>query len=333
MVYKEIPIELLVSNPFQTRESYDSEALVGIATSAMDEIGIRNPPLVRPHPEIEGRYQIASGHGRVAAWKTLGNKTILCRVENLNDSQMKKEVLVENVNRSDLSEEERFQALEQFREDLGLKPNESGVIAKLATETGIPKATITDVYDVQKIRKLLKVSANLQLEKKPSSRLIRATTGIPEEERLKLIVKAQNMGWSRDTTIKVKIALRSMEKDIRELILEKQIRLPYTVIMAIGELKDPEKQKAIIEYIKTYKLNEELALNFIEQAKKGPLILDIKRVDEIDAVFNRFNRVYELVSSLGYNEYKILGSRWYEALDILRKIRDRIDELLRAKYE
>jgi len=117
MVYKEISLDSIETNPFQTREEYDPEIMTSIATSSMDNIGIRNPPLVRPHPEIEGRYQIASGHGRIFAWKALGNDTILCRVEKLTDSQMKKEVLVENVNRSDLKEDERYRAVEAFRLD------------------------------------------------------------------------------------------------------------------------------------------------------------------------------------------------------------------------
>ena len=63
---------------------------------------------------------MASGHGRIeAAEKLLGCPTITCRVESVTDAQMKKEVLVEYVNRSELNEEERFLAVEQYAKELG----------------------------------------------------------------------------------------------------------------------------------------------------------------------------------------------------------------------
>lgn len=329
MTYKEIPVELIDPNPWQTRREYDEDALVSLMASAIDELGIRQVPLVRPN---KGRYQIAFGHGRFAAWKALGKKTIMSRVEELTDSQMRKELLIENVNRSDLDEDERFQALEQYREDLELEIGDHGFARKLSKETGIPETTLKNIYDVQSIRQLLKVSGPT-LEEEPTADVILRTVGLPDEERLKLVVKAESMGWSGRTTLQVKAALKEMEPEIRALILQEEWRLPHKVIAAIGEMKDADTQKAVIDYIQMHKLNEELALDLIEQAKKGPLILEVKRVDEIETVFNRFNRVYELVTSLGYNEYKILGGRWSDATDILIKIRDKIDELLRAKYE
>ena len=269
MVYKEIHIDLIDPNPFQTRKEYDAEALAGLATSSMDELGIRNPPLVRPSPEKAGRYQIASGHARVDAWRTLGNKIIMCRVENLTDSQMKKEVLVENVNRSDLGEEERFQAIDQYRQDLGLK-KEHGFIKKLSRETGVPASTLTQVYDVQHVRQLLKSCAH-EFEDEPSAYVIRRTMGLPDEERVRLIVKAESMGWSGDTTLKVKTALKDMKPEVRTLILKEKSRLPHNVIVAVGELEDTETQKVVIDRIQTYRYNEELALQFIERVKESGL--------------------------------------------------------------
>lgn len=334
MVYQKIPIDSLEPNPFQTREKYDFEVLAGIATSAMDDIGIRNPPIVRPHPKREGKYQIASGHGRVGAWKSLGHDIIECRIEDLTDSQMKKEVLIENVNRADLSEGERMTALEAYRVDLGLEIGEPGYITRLERATGIPNSTLSTAYDVKHMRELLstKITTGSELSK-PSLTVIRSTRGLPDDERILLIQKAQDRGWSSETVLRVRTALGEMNPDVRVLILKESAKLSHKVISALVDLDDPEKQKEVIEYITTNKLNEELSLSIIKQAKKGPLILDVQKVDEIDAVFKRFDRVYELVSAIGYNEYKTLGIRWGEALTMLVKIRDKIDEVLRAKYE
>jgi len=329
MVYKEIPLDLLEPNPFQTREEYDPEALAGLATSSMDELGIRNTPIVRPHPKKEGRYQIASGHARVDAWRTLGHKTVMCRVEKLTDSQMKKEVLVENVNRMNLGEEERFQAIEQYREDLGLEKNEHGFITKLSRETGVPESTLSEIYDIQHIRQIL---AREDLEEKPSAFVIRRTRGLPDEERVCLVVKAVSMGWSGNTTLKVKTALKDMEPKIRTLILEDKSRLPHSVIVAVAELEDPETQITVINYIQTHRLNEELALKFIERAKEGELITEAKVVDEAEEVLEEISEVYDTVKGWGVNQYKILGLRWGEAVNLFNKIKEKMMELTVMRY-
>ena len=329
MVYKKIPLELLDPNPFQTRKEYNAEALAGLATSSMDELGIRNPPIVRPSPEKEGRYQIASGHARVDAWKTLGKKTIMCRVEKLTDSQMKREILVENVNRSDLDENERFQAIEQYREDLGLE-KEHGFVTKLSRETGVPEGTLYDIYDVQHIRQIL---VHEDLEEEPSAYVISRTRGLPDEERVSLVVKAVSMGWSGRTTLKVKTALKDMESEVRALILEEKTRLPHNVIVAVGELEDSETQKAVIDYIQTHRLNEELALKFIERTKEGPLVIEAKVVDEAEEVLNEIRVVYEIVKGWGVNQYKILGPRWGEAVELFKEIKEKMMELTVMRYD
>jgi len=336
MRFEELQIDKIDPNPYQTRESFDSEILAGIATSAMDEIGIRNIPIVRPHPKNKDRYQIASGHGRLAAWKTLGHKTITCRIEELTDSQMKKEVLIENVNRSDLTENERMVALEAYRDDLNveLKIGDREIYRVLSKETGIPLKTISDAYDVKHMRELLKINISADFAQEPTPWLITRTSGLPDAERVKLISKAQERGWSGRTVMEVKTVLKDMAEEVRNIILDDRTRLPYKVILALKEI-DPDKIKDVIEYIITHKYDEELALAFIEQVKKGEsLILETVKVDEIDKVFTRFSRIYEMVSGLGYNDYKILGrARWYEALEILRKIQEKIQELLTVKYE
>lgn len=325
MVYKEIRLDLLDPNPFQTRKEYDPEALAGLATSSMDELGIRHAPIVRTSPEKNGRYQIASGHGRVDAWKTLGNKSIMCRVENLTDSQMKKEILVENVNRSDLGEEERFQAIEQYRQDLGLK-KEHGFIQKLSRETGVPETTLNLIYDVQHIRRIL---MHEDLGETPSAYVIQQTRGLPDEERVKLVIKATGMGWSGRTTLKVKTALKSMESEVRSLLLDEESRLPQKVIVAIGEtFEDAETQKMVIKHIQTHQYNEKLALNFIERVKKGELTTEVKVVNEAEEVLHEVQWVYDTVKGWGVNQKEILGNRWSEAVEIFQKIKDRMVELI-----
>jgi len=236
------------------------------------------------------------------------------------------------VNRADLDEKERFQAIEQYREDLKLNVDEHGFIRKLSKETGVPETTLSMIYDVQSIRQLLKV-ARMQLEEEPSAYIIVGTKGLPDEERVHLVVKATDMGWSGRTTLKVKSVLKNMEAEVRSLILEEKSRLPHNVIVAVAELEDPETQVAVIDYIQTHKLNAELALKFIERVKEGELITEAKVVDEAEEVLKEIRNVYDTVRGWGVNQYKILGLRWGEAVELFNKIKEKMRELTVMRYD
>lgn len=198
------------------------------------------------------------------------------------------------------------------------------------------KATLTKIYDVRSIRELLVKVIPRKDFKKPTSSLITMTLGLPDEERLKLIVKAQTMGWGTTATFNVKAALKDMAPEVRTLILKEDTRLPHNVIMAIGEIKDVETQKTAIDYIQTHKLNEELSLKLIERAKTGePLVTEVKEVDEAEAALSPYRRIPELLTDLGVNQYMILSkaNRLNELLELLERARDKIEEKIKELRE
>lgn len=80
---------------------------------------------------------------------------------------------------------------------------EQGFIPKLSRSTGVPTSTLSVIYDVQDIREKLKVFIDEDFAKKPSQQIIVRTVGLPHEERVKLIVKALDMGWSGLTVLEV----------------------------------------------------------------------------------------------------------------------------------
>ena len=72
------------------------------------EYGQLNPILVRPHPEFEGRYQVAFGHRRLSAVKEIG-RNIRAVVRNLTDEDLVIAQGQENHEREDLSYIEKVQ--------------------------------------------------------------------------------------------------------------------------------------------------------------------------------------------------------------------------------
>lgn len=83
-------------------ELEDQQALI----DQIKEHGQQVPILVRPHPEKHGFYQVAYGHRRLAAIKTIGGK-IKAVVRDLSDEQLVVSQGQENNARTDLSFIER----------------------------------------------------------------------------------------------------------------------------------------------------------------------------------------------------------------------------------
>ena len=113
MSERRVPIWLIDPNPFQTRRVFDDEKIEELAAS-IQAVGLLNRILVRPHPDIPGRFQLVHGERRLRACKRLGWETIPAIIRDLSDAQMAEINLVENLQREDLNpieEAEGFQML------------------------------------------------------------------------------------------------------------------------------------------------------------------------------------------------------------------------------
>lgn len=120
----------------------------------------------------------------------------------------------------------------------------------------------------------------------------------------------------------------SLSPKIQKLILDAKSKVIPTVVKKIAELKDTEKQKEAIDYIRMNKLNEELALNLVERMLAGPLLLKVPlAVSESDEALKEIEKVYHTVKGWGISQHQILGPRWEDALQYLRKIKEHIIQL------
>jgi len=99
-------------DPAVVDSSFVPDRLVGDAdgldtlVGQIREHGQQVPILVRPHPDVEGRYQVAYGHRRLAAIKKIGG-TVKAVIRSLSDEQLVVSQGQENNARTDLSYIER----------------------------------------------------------------------------------------------------------------------------------------------------------------------------------------------------------------------------------
>ena len=63
-----IPIALIDRSPFNPRKTFDEKALDELAASIRRE-GVVQPAIVRPHPQVDGRFELVAGERRWLASK------------------------------------------------------------------------------------------------------------------------------------------------------------------------------------------------------------------------------------------------------------------------
>ncbi|WP_321342254.1 plasmid partitioning protein RepB [uncultured Cohaesibacter sp.] len=95
-------------SPFPDRlsDAASEEAILSLRQS-IEERGQEIPILVRPHPDEEGRYQVAYGHRRLKAISGLAGKKVRAVVQALSDAELVQAQGIENSDRQDLSFIER----------------------------------------------------------------------------------------------------------------------------------------------------------------------------------------------------------------------------------
>jgi ParB family chromosome partitioning protein len=172
---REIPLDLIDRNPYQTRGQLDEAALAELAAS-IKEKGVLQPILVRPLRVTNGdnsnsnsnprsgatsnapvtngdkqtRYQLMAGERRWLASQRAGKLTIPAIVKSASDEQAMEITIIENLQREDLNAIEQARAFERLSREFGLTQE------LIAVRTGKERATVANFM------RLLKLPAMVQ---------------------------------------------------------------------------------------------------------------------------------------------------------------------------
>ena len=111
---REIPIDLVEPNPFQTRSHVNEEQLAELAASIAAN-GVVQPVLVRPL--ANGRFQLIAGERRWRASRLAGKNTVPAILRQVSDEQAMEITIVENLQRADLNAMEQARAFERLARD------------------------------------------------------------------------------------------------------------------------------------------------------------------------------------------------------------------------
>jgi ParB/RepB/Spo0J family partition protein len=125
-----IPIDLITANPYQPRQAEDLQAVAEIAESIRRN-GLMQVPTAR---QVNGHYELAFGHTRLAAFKQNGEECMPLIVRELDDLQMFELGVAENVKRRDLNPIEQAEAMKRYMQEFNKTSVEAGDFFNVSEE-------------------------------------------------------------------------------------------------------------------------------------------------------------------------------------------------------
>jgi len=132
---REIALELIDNNPFQTRSQMSEDQLAELAASITAN-GVVQPILVRPL--AGGRFQLIAGERRWRASKLAGKTTVPAILRQVSDEQAMEITIVENLQRADLNPMEQARAFERLGREFHMTQEQ------MAQRTGKDRASVSN---------------------------------------------------------------------------------------------------------------------------------------------------------------------------------------------
>ncbi len=132
---KEIPVDQIERNPFQTRGNIDEVALKELSAS-IAATGVVQPILVRPL--ADSRFQLIAGERRWLASKMAGKTTVPAILRHVSDEQAMEMTIVENLQRTDLNPMEQARAYDRLGHQFKMTQEQ------MAQRTGKDRASVAN---------------------------------------------------------------------------------------------------------------------------------------------------------------------------------------------
>src|ERR1700758_5250914 len=139
---REIPLDMIDRNPFQTRSQVDEAELAELAASIVAN-GVVQPILVRPQPN--GRFQLIAGERRWRASQIAKKATIPAILRQVSDEQALEITIVENLQREDLNPMDQARAFERLATEFHMTQEQ------IATRTGKDRVSIANFMRLLKL--------------------------------------------------------------------------------------------------------------------------------------------------------------------------------------
>jgi ParB family transcriptional regulator, chromosome partitioning protein len=143
---EQVPVDLIVPNPFQPRSAFPDDTLKELADSIRSS-GVLQPILVR---RVDEKYQLIAGERRLRAARVAGLPAVPAVIRDLGDRETLELAVTENVMREDLNAIEMAHAYHSLQEKFQLSHDE------IAARIGVNRSTVSNTL------RLLRLPTELQ---------------------------------------------------------------------------------------------------------------------------------------------------------------------------
>lgn len=257
---REIPLELIDPNPFQTRSQLNEEQLAELAASIAAN-GVVQPVLVRPL--ASGRFQLIVGERRWRASQIAGKKTVPAILRQVSDEQAMEITIVENLQRTDLNPMEQARAFERLSREFHMTQEQ------MAQRTGKDRASVANFL------RLLKLPSSIQ------SRVESGELSFGHARAVLALEHAEEMEKAAQRIVSLSMSVRQTETFIQGLIdpsrKGKKEAKPAPPL-------DPNVRDA------QERLQRALGLRVTveDHNGRGKVVIEYARLEDFDALMERF---------------------------------------------
>src|ERR1700722_11603477 len=257
---REIPVDQIDTNPFQTRSQVNQEELAELAASIAAN-GVVQPVLVRPL--ANGRFQLIAGERRWRASLLAGKTTVPALLRQVSDEQAMEITIVENLQRADLNPMEQARAFERLGREFHMTQEQ------MAQRTGKDRATVSNFL------RLLKLPSNVQ------SRVEAGELTFGHARALLALSGAEEMEKAAQRIAGNSLSVRQTESLVHELIdpSQKAKKGPKPSAPVDANVRDAQErlQRAL-----------GLKVTIEDRNGRGKVIIEYARLEDFDALMERF---------------------------------------------
>jgi len=253
---REIPLDQIDPNPFQTRSHVDQSQLVELAASITAN-GVVQPILVRP--EANGRFQLIAGERRWRASQLAGKQTIPAILRQVSDEQAMEITIVENLQRADLNPMEQARAFERLAREFHMTQEQ------MAVRTGKDRASVANFL------RLLRLPVSVQ------SRVEGGEISFGHAKALLALEHGEEMEKAAQRVVALSLSVRQTETYVQGLIHpEKSVK---------KELKpDPPVDPNVREVEERLQRALGLKVSIEDRNGRGRVIIEYAKLEDFDTL-------------------------------------------------
>ena len=213
---RSLPLSLLDPSPFEPREELK-------LVESMFSVGIVTPPLVRP--KRDGRFEIVTGHRRVASLRARGQAEAVCEVREMSDQAAADALFAENEDRENFTDPERGRYFLAYLKRFGVSERELARRLEVS-HTMVSRCIATARVSEQVVRGRTTIDASVQ-EAALTATKVAAVNSLPRARRAEAAAAVASNGLSTSETKEMVAGVRarkSVSQAVTEVVNSRETR-------------------------------------------------------------------------------------------------------------